>query len=50
MFATQLLEAGAVFGSITAVWFALIGWKLLSPPDSKTHTHESLTESRSVLP
>jgi hypothetical protein len=29
MFATQWLEIGAIFGSIIAVWFALVGWKLL---------------------
>jgi len=24
----ELLEAGMIFGSITGVWFALVGWKL----------------------
>lgn len=29
MYATEWLEVGAIFGSITGVWFALVGWKLL---------------------
>lgn len=37
MSVTDLLEAGAALGSIVGVWFALVGWKLLSltrtPPE-----------------
>jgi hypothetical protein len=29
MSATELLEVGTIFGSIIAVWFALVGWKLV---------------------
>ena len=29
MSATELLEVGTILGSIIAVWFALVGWKLV---------------------
>jgi hypothetical protein len=29
MSASELLEAGKIFGSILGVWFALVGWKLV---------------------
>lgn len=29
MFSSQVLEVVAAFGLIVAVWFALVGWKLL---------------------
>jgi hypothetical protein len=29
--ASELLEVVAIFGLIVAVWFALLGWKLLTP-------------------
>lgn len=31
MFTNELLEVATILGSVVGAWFALVGWKLLSP-------------------
>lgn len=41
MFATEVLEVVAIFGTIVGVWFALLGWKLLTlQPGSRLEPDE----------
>ena len=37
MSALNVLEVVAIFGSIVGVWFALIGWKLVSSDRAQQH-------------
>lgn len=32
MSTNELLEVVKIFGLITVVWFAVVGWKLIPPP------------------